>query len=260
MPATAEVKARGPETGPLIFLLVRRQDERTAKGTVLLRKVLVSMNFSGVTALLVQREAHTMGIISRALRGFGLQSQLRARTGAEAKKFFEAETVNICFCETDLADMRGVDLVRWVRRHASDNIRYVSVILLCSYTQLGSVAAARDAGANFLLKKPLSPKILYDRLAWSVTRTRKFIETDDYAGPDRRFKSITPPGGVGRRSTDPPPAAEAGGESLSQPEASTPSGAGRRSTDPPPAATTEGGSASLREVESVPNLKKAVVQ
>lgn len=202
------------------------------------------MNFSGVTALLVQREAHTMGIVSRALRGFGLQTQLRARTGAEAKKYFEAETVNICFCETELSDMRGVDLVRWVRRHASDNIRYVSVILLSSYTQLGSVSAARDAGANFLLKKPLSPKILYDRLAWSVTRTRKFIETDDFAGPDRRFKSISPPGGTGRRSTDPPPA---------------PNGMGRRSTDPPAPtkANAEGDGPFQHEANTV--SKKAVV-
>ena len=29
-----------------------------------------------------------------------------------------------------------------------------------------------------------------------------FVETPAYAGPDRRFKSLGPPGGIGRRSTD----------------------------------------------------------
>jgi DNA-binding response OmpR family regulator len=160
------------------------------------------MNFTSVTALLVQREALAMSIISHALRGFGLQNQFRARSGAAAQKLFDTEPFDMCFCDTDLSDMRGVDLVRWIRRHRSDQVRYMSVIMLSSYTQLGSVEGARDAGANFVLKRPFSPKVLYDRIAWSVTRARKFVETDDYVGPDRRFRSAPPPDGVARRSTD----------------------------------------------------------
>lgn len=63
-------------------------------------------------------------------------------------------------------------------------------------------AKARDCGANVVIRKPVSPQILFDRLAWVSRVQRPFIECESYIGPDRRFKSIGPPGGVGRRSTD----------------------------------------------------------
>ncbi len=163
-----------------------------------------NMNFNDVTALLVERDHQAMGILSQALRGFGLDRQFRASTGEDAKSCLESSVVNICFCEADLSDMRGVDLVRWIRRHSLERLRFVSVIVLSGYTQLGTVEAARDAGANFVIKKPVSPQILYDRIAWSVQGKRQFVESPDYVGPDRRFKSLGPPGGVGRRAMDLP--------------------------------------------------------
>jgi CheY-like chemotaxis protein len=162
------------------------------------------MNFDRVTALLVERNSYAMAILSQALRGFGLDQQYRAQSGAEAKACLETVSVDVCFCEADLSDMRGVDLVRWIRRHALERLRYVSLIMLSGYTQLGTVEAARDAGINFVVKKPVSPEVLYDRLAWSVQGRRAFVQASDYAGPDRRFKNLVPPGGVGRRATDAP--------------------------------------------------------
>ena len=43
---------------------------------------------------------------------------------------------------------------------------------------------------------------MYDRVVWAVSNGRKFVETSTYIGPDRRFRNIGPPDGVGRRSTD----------------------------------------------------------
>jgi CheY-like chemotaxis protein len=163
-----------------------------------------NMNFNDVTALLVERDHQSVTILSQVLRGFGLERQFRSVTGEQAKACLETSAVNICFCEADLSDMRGVDLVRWIRRHSMEKLRYMSVIVLSGYTQLGTVEAARDAGANFVVKKPVSPLTLYDRIAWSVQGRRQFVESPEYVGPDRRFKSLGPPGGVGRRAMDLP--------------------------------------------------------
>jgi CheY-like chemotaxis protein len=75
-----------------------------------------------------------------------------------------------------------------------------------------TVKTARDAGANIVVAKPLSPTNLYDRLSWIAFNPRPFIDTETYFGPDRRFKIEGYPGGVGRRKGDKPMevAAEAG--------------------------------------------------
>jgi DNA-binding response OmpR family regulator len=108
--------------------------------------------------------------------------------------------VDFFFCEAALPDMDGLDLVRWVRRSAP--VPYVPIVVLTGYSRVDAVVGARDAGANLVVKKPLSPQVLFDRLAWMGQGSRKFVETETYVGPDRRFKSIGPPDGLGRRSTD----------------------------------------------------------
>ncbi len=53
---------------------------------------------------------------------------------------------------------------------------------------------ARDAGANVVVAKPLSPEILLQRIHWVARESRSFIVAPNYAGPDRRFKNVRPAG------------------------------------------------------------------
>jgi hypothetical protein len=61
---------------------------------------------------------------------------------------------------------------------------------------------ARDAGANLVIGKPVSPRALFDRIAWVAKAPRPFIETANYAGPDRRFRDVEPLDGKRKRETD----------------------------------------------------------
>jgi DNA-binding response OmpR family regulator len=158
------------------------------------------LNFNGVTALLVEGDRHSVSLLAEILRRFGLDNQYCVETGAEAKAHMQRVSVDFCFCEAALPDMDGLDLVRWVRRSAP--VPYIPVVVLTGYSRVDAVVGARDAGASLVVKKPLSPQVLFDRMAWMGQGTRKFIETETYVGPDRRFKSIGPPDGLGRRSTD----------------------------------------------------------
>jgi DNA-binding response OmpR family regulator len=158
------------------------------------------LNFNGVTALLVEGDRHSVSFLSEILRRFGLEHQHCVETGAEAKTYVQRVAVDFFFCEAALPDMDGLDLVRWVRRSAP--VPSIPIVMLTGYSRVDAIVGARDAGANLVVKKPLSPQVLFDRLAWMGLGTRKFVETETYVGPDRRFKQIGPPDGLGRRSTD----------------------------------------------------------
>ena len=101
--------------------------------------------------------------------------------------------------------MPAVDLLHWIRRQGQASVKFTPVIILTGYAQLGNVTAARDAGANIVVRKPVSPVVLLDHIVWAARMPRPFVETSNYIGPDRRFKYAGPPEGVGRRDTDLPP-------------------------------------------------------
>jgi DNA-binding response OmpR family regulator len=160
------------------------------------------MNFSNVKALLADSDREILQILGQTLRGFGLTSQVSAEAGEEAKEYLKGGKFDLLIIEAVLRDMKCSDLIRWLRLETTNPNRLIPIIVLTGYTQLGMVEAARDSGANIIVKKPFSPPVLFDRIAWTAHARRAFVETEAYVGPDRRFKSVGPPSGTGRRSTD----------------------------------------------------------
>ena len=136
------------------------------------------------------------------LRGFGLQAILSCENGAEAQELLKTNHVDLCLIEADLPDMSGADLIRWIRREQKDPLRFVPIIVLSGYTQRRMLSANRDAGANLLLKKPISAQAVFDRIAWVARTPRPYIETGAYVGPDRRVRQVLPPDNAYKRESD----------------------------------------------------------
>jgi DNA-binding response OmpR family regulator len=160
------------------------------------------LNFSQITALVVDGDRYSTGIVSQILRGFGLNRHFITATGGEGKKLLGADKFDLMITECVLPDMNAGELVRWVRRHASLRIRYMPIVMLTGYAHISNVVAARDSGVNSVVRKPVAPSTLFDHIAWSARMERPFIEADGYAGPCRRFKFGEPAPGLNRRSTD----------------------------------------------------------
>ena len=160
------------------------------------------LNFKGVAALLVDRNTYYRSLIAQMLRGFGLHTINSCESGEEAKKIIGEFPVDFCLMEANLPDMSGASLIRWIRQEQREPIRFVPILVFSGYTQLRLLSVTRDAGANLLLKKPVSAQAIYDRIGWIGRTPRAYIETDLYVGPDRRFQDKSPPGGVYRRHDD----------------------------------------------------------
>ena len=162
------------------------------------------LNFRGVSVLLVDRNHYCRSLVAQMLRGFGVENVISCETGAEAQDQLRTNHVELCVIEADLPDMPGADLINWLRRENKDPLRFVPILVLSGYTQLRLLSSTRDAGANLLLKKPLSAQALFDRLAWLARTPRSYIETKNYVGPDGRLKNIAPPDSAFKRETDTP--------------------------------------------------------
>ena len=128
-------------------------------------------------------------------------------TGTAAKAEMAQHPVDLCIMESVLPDMGSPELISWIRRPEMGVTRFIPVIVLSGYTQHRIVAAARDAGANTVLKKPVSPQALFDRIMWVARVPRPFIDAGCYVGPDRRFKAEDPPDRNYKRADDGTPGA-----------------------------------------------------
>jgi DNA-binding response OmpR family regulator len=83
--------------------------------------------------------------------------------------------------------------------------------MLTAHTEASRVAAARDAGVTGFIKKPISARILFERVSSALTDMRMFIRTQDFMGPDRRHGQVAGYAGPFRRESD---GALAGGGAL----------------------------------------------
>ena len=94
----------------------------------------------------------------------------------------------------------GFDLVKRIRGDYHNPNRHTPVIVLTGHAQARNVERARDCGANLVLAKPISPKMIYDRLLWIAEDPRPFVLSQGYIGPDRRFKEGPQLGDADRRA------------------------------------------------------------
>ncbi len=160
------------------------------------------LNFAQIEALVVDADQYSTSILGQILRGFGLSRHTMIETGEEAMRRLPNGHLDLLICDALLPDMHASDLVKWIRRQPGLALKYIPIVVLTGYTQYSNVVNMRDAGANIVVRKPVAPNVLFDHIAWSARTDRPFIETDNYIGPDRRFKNTGPPNGAGRRKTD----------------------------------------------------------
>jgi DNA-binding response OmpR family regulator len=160
------------------------------------------MNLKNVASLIVDRDHYTRGLIAQMLRGFGMEPPMVADNGEEAKSLLKENHPDIIFLEGDLSDMPSANLLGWIRRQSKSQLRFVPLIVMSGYTQLRMIATARDGGAHIIVRKPISPQTLFDRILWVARHARPFLETDNYVGPDRRFHDILPPDGIFKRESE----------------------------------------------------------
>jgi PleD family two-component response regulator len=160
-------------------------------------------NLEKARILLVDGDQMSVNIMSQILLGFGAKNVMKSFDLEDARKQAVTNVVDLVIIDPATFGPNGYDYVPWLRRHASAQNRFVSVLSATGHTQATLVGRSRDAGVNFVVTKPLSPAIVFDRIMWMAREKRPFLECGNYIGPERRFQEIgPPPGEPGRRKDD----------------------------------------------------------
>jgi len=159
------------------------------------------LNCSSLRFLIVDPDAFYRAILRSVFWGFGAKTILEAGTAEEAIGIFRNHDIDLMTSEWSRLDASA--LIKTFRRSSSANFM-LPIFVVTSETTRRNVFAARDAGANEVLAKPIAAKTLFDRVYDVLNNPRVFVQTSSYLGPDRRRFRATPYHGPDRRVDDAP--------------------------------------------------------
>jgi CheY-like chemotaxis protein len=164
------------------------------------------INFAGLRILVADQNMFERRVVSQICRGFEVRNVVDVADGTEALDMMKTQRFDLVFCDVSLRGMSGLDLARQIRSDAAILDRQVPIILLTSQTQYAKIVAARDSGVTEIVAKPISPKLLQDRIVYVFQQPRPFVEAASYVGPSRRRRDANFNGGdrrgLGTRSPD----------------------------------------------------------
>lgn len=153
-------------------------------------------DLSNFTILIVEDSSYMQSLMIQMLKVFGVGEILACANGKEAmeilnvlqarKKSKYFTSVDIVLTDWLMPKMSGEELLRWIRGHENEAIRYLPVVVISGYTTEYIATMARDLGANETLVKPVSGNSLANRICSVIDHPRPFIQSPDYFGPDRR--------------------------------------------------------------------------
>jgi two-component system, chemotaxis family, chemotaxis protein CheY len=136
------------------------------------------------------------------LRAGGITDVSEAECAHDAFAIMSGRPVDLIIVDWMMQPIDGLAFTRMVRWDAKSPNPYVPLLMLTAHTETSRVAAARDAGVSGFVKKPISARVLFDRMTSALTDTRMFIKTDSFMGPDRRRGVAADYAGPFRRDGD----------------------------------------------------------
>jgi CheY-like chemotaxis protein len=142
--------------------------------------------FDRLKVLVVDDNQHMRKLVVAILQAFGVLQIFEAADGNKAWTLLREANPDVVILDWMMEGMTGIELVKMVRTSSQTPNPFVPIIMLTGYTQIDHVRAARDAGVNEFLAKPVSVKAIMSRLVSVIEHPRPYVRTKAYFGPCRR--------------------------------------------------------------------------
>jgi DNA-binding response OmpR family regulator len=135
-------------------------------------------SFPDLSILVVDRSPNVRRILTEILAQVNLRRIFEAADAAVGTTLFFDKQPNIVFLDWDLPKGGAANCLGSIRSSKSWIVGRAPVIVTMERPTLSSVVKAEQTGANEVLAKPFSPKVVWQHLFGVINITRKF-QTDN---------------------------------------------------------------------------------
>lgn len=150
-----------------------------------------SLKYEKVNVVLLEEKSNIRVLVKSALRGMGFGNIFECKNVERARSLVEANSPDLLILDLDLDHDAVCNLISDIRQKRIGANPFVVAIGLTWNPESTVVKATLDAGTDDVVKKPISAKILIERVINLIENRKEFIATPGYVGP-MRGKGVRP--------------------------------------------------------------------
>ena len=144
------------------------------------------LNVNQLSILVVDDHRFMQQLMRVMLTGLGVKTVVAALTVDEGLRLLSCQKFDIVFADYLMGGTSGAEFMRLARSEHFNGDRFVPIIACTGDTTPRTISELRDAGADEVLCKPVSPRALWSKIAAVANARRRFIQAPNFFGPDRR--------------------------------------------------------------------------
>ena len=177
------VKAQNAEVRPSI---VGRNVGQSPIARRTFGREVPALDLGGISLLVINDNEFVRTYMERLFSIMRVGSVVTCHNPRSARAEIATVQPDIVVIDLDLTGMDGLELLQDIRRGGAGIPSDIAILVASAHVDREYVAKAREAGANWILVKPLTFRRLYEGLVKVIMDERPFVEGDVYVGPDRR--------------------------------------------------------------------------
>jgi CheY-like chemotaxis protein len=166
------------------------------------------------TVCVIDPNKYAGQIVVDLLRNAGVEKIKLVTDQDAATELLEVYNANVVIAAFEMAPLDGATWTRAYRRNHKLPGRKQAIFITSGAFSLSMAEECRHAGANALIGKPISAKVLLATVTKVLTKPREFIDAEGYVGPCRRAGIVTAGAPKQRRKADATAAPGAAGMTL----------------------------------------------
>jgi two-component system chemotaxis response regulator CheY len=157
---------------------------------------------SDLSILVVDDHRFMQQVMRMMLNELGVRKVMAALTVDEGLRILGSQQFDIVIADYLMGGSTGAEFTRLARSEHFSGDRFVPIIACTADTTPRTVKELRDAGADEILCKPVSPRMIWAKLAAVINARRRFVTAPEFFGPDRRRRDRYMKPGDDRRKGD----------------------------------------------------------
>jgi two-component system, chemotaxis family, chemotaxis protein CheY len=122
------------------------------------------------TILVVDDSQHMRTIVCQILKALPVRRVIEAGDGIEALERLRHDEVDAVILDYRMEPLDGVELISLVRNAKDSPAPNVPILMMTGHTEKSRVLAAREAGVTSFMAKPISARVLAERLLLAIDK------------------------------------------------------------------------------------------
>jgi two-component system, chemotaxis family, chemotaxis protein CheY len=154
------------------------------------------------SVLVVDDHPHFRDLLMDLLRSAGIGKLYGAASGLEALELLETIEPTVVMTDWIMPKMDGLELCTKIRQELREPVKSIPIIMVTGNAKPSDLQMARDMGIDEFLAKPITIRLVLERLKLVIENPRPFVDEEAYRGPCRRRRAQTAFAGPWRREDD----------------------------------------------------------